>query len=330
MDKLEVPKAVRAIAERGRIDAGDVLELRRRFYDDGAVVPAEADHLFWLNDVCAEACPEWPVFYVEALTDFFVHQRRPRGYIDVEGAEEIAARILKDGRVRSATELELLASIIEKAREVPEKLILFVIGEVRISVLEGEGPIRGGQKLEPGIIADAEVDLLRRVIYGMGSEGNIKVTRLEAELLFDLNDSIVGAESHAAWAELFVNAIANYVMAAQLWAPPAADEVARQESWLEKREGALGFMQRLASSGIGGALDALKSDAEREAAMRRAAREEQIADAALLTEEEAEWLAHRIGRDGTIHDNERAVLRRLGEAASALHPAIRTLVEKSA
>jgi hypothetical protein len=330
MDRLEVPKTIRAIAEKGHIDADDVLGLRRRFYDDGAVRSAEADHLFWLNDACAAACPQWHGFYVEALTDFFVNQRRPRGYIDEEGAEDIAARILNDGRVRSASEMELLVSIIEKARSVPEKLIVFVIGEVRVSVLEGEGPIRGGLRLEPGVIADAEVDVLRRVIYGMASEGNVKVTRLEAELLFDLNDSIVGAENHAGWAELFVDAIANYVMAAELWAPRPAEDVARHEAWLEQREGALGFMRRLARSGIGGALDALKCDADGEAAMRRAAREEEIAGAAMITAEEAEWLARRIGRDGTIHDNERAVLRRLSARAGELHPAIRELVEKVA
>jgi hypothetical protein len=197
-------------------------------------------------------------------------------------------------------------------------------------VLEGDGPVRQGRKLEPGIIAEAEVDLLRRLVYGQGSHGNIKITRLEAELMFDLNDAIAGAENHAEWAELFVATIANYVMAAELWSPSPREEVERREAWIEKREGALGFMRRLAESGIGGALDALKHDAETDAVMRRRAREQAIADAEGITAEEAEWLAGRIGRDGVMHANERALLLRLRDQAPDLHPAIRTLIEKAA
>lgn len=330
MDKLEVPKNIRAIAEKGQIGADDVQELRRRIYPDGVVSSAEADNLLWLNDACANACPEWNALFVEALTDFYVNQRRPRGYIDEEGAEEIAHRLLKDGRINSANELELLVSIIDRATSVPEKLVLFVMAEVRISVLEGEGPVRNGRKLEPGTIAEAEIDLLRRLVYSTASDGNIKITRLEAELLFDLNDAIVTAENHADWADLFVNAIANYVMAAELWAPRPHEEVVRQEAWLEQRDGALSFMRKLADSGIKGALEALKHDADSDAAMRRAARAEAIAEAEELTEEEAKWLTGRIARDGAIHDNERAILERLRARADDLHPAIRELIEKAA
>lgn len=330
MDKFELPPVVQAIGEKGRIDADDVATLRRTVYADGVVSTAEAQGVFWLNDACDTQVPEWGAFFVESLSDFYVNQRTPRGYVDEDNADEIAHRILQDGRIRSASELELLANIVEKARSVPEKLILFALGEVRLSVLEGDGPIRRGLRLEPGVIAEAEVDLLRRLLYGAASDGNVKVTRLEAELLFDLNDAITGAESHQAWADLFVHAIANYVMAAQLWSPAPREEVMRRESWLEQRDGTLGFMRRMAEGGIGGALEALKADAEKDAAARRDKREKAIADAETVTADEAEWLAARIGRDGAIDDNERALLRRLRDEAPRIHPALRALIERAA
>ncbi len=166
--------------------------------------------------------------------------------------------------------------IIDMATSVPEKLVLFVMAEMRIGVLEGEGPVRNGRRLEPGTIAEAEIDLLRRLVYSTASDGNIKITRLEAELLFDLNDVIVAAENHADWADLFVNAITNYVMAARLWAPRPHEEVVRQEVWLEQCDGALDFMRKLADSGIQGALEALRHDADSDAAMRRAARADDL------------------------------------------------------
>ncbi len=70
MDKPEAPKNIHAIAETGQIGADDVMELRRRIYANGVVSSAEADNPLWLNDACANACPQWNALFVEALTDF--------------------------------------------------------------------------------------------------------------------------------------------------------------------------------------------------------------------------------------------------------------------
>jgi hypothetical protein len=45
---------------------------------------------------------------------------------------------------------------------------------------------------------------------------------------------------------------------------------------------------------------------------------------------EARWLAERIMRDRLIRDNERALLAFIGQAATALHPDFKALLEKVA
>ena len=61
------------------ISADDVLALRREVWPDGAVSDAEASALFALNRAARDPGPEWTAFFVEAMTEYVVNQRAPRG-----------------------------------------------------------------------------------------------------------------------------------------------------------------------------------------------------------------------------------------------------------
>lgn len=61
-------------AAKNRITADDVLLLRGQVFRDVVVTPEEAESLFALDAAANEKCPEWPVFFVEAITDYIVHQ----------------------------------------------------------------------------------------------------------------------------------------------------------------------------------------------------------------------------------------------------------------
>jgi hypothetical protein len=50
----------------------------------------------------------------------------------------------------------------------------------------------------------------------------------------------------------------------------------------------------------------------------------------MVGEDEAGWLAARIGRDGKLHENEKALLRFIRDEASDIHPALAPLIEKAA
>ncbi|VAW13728.1 hypothetical protein MNBD_ALPHA09-1395 [hydrothermal vent metagenome] len=329
MYELRLPAELQEIAEKGYVAAEDVLKLRRHIYADGIVSPHDANAIFWLNESCPNGDPEWADFFVEALTDHMVEQQNPPGYLDEGNADFLARRILRDGKVSSLTELALLVSIIEKATFVPESLVLMVMDEVKRAVLEGEGLLRGGKKLTRGAIVAAEVDLLKRVIYGLASDDNVFISRAEAELLFDLNDAIVGSESHSEWSRLFVCAIANHVMSARTWQAPTSETAERREVFLDERDGVIGFLGRLAASRLSDTLIALKSSADNAAARQReiAAR---LAGAEMISHTEAEWLNDRIGRDGVLHANEKALLQFLKAEAPVIHPSLKVLVASAA
>ena len=179
---LKMPEALQRMAGVGRISAEDVLTLRRKVFTDGVVQPREAEWLFALNDTCHDNAPEWPAFFVEALVDYTVHQAEPHGYVSPENGQWLVDRISRSGVVKTRTELELLLKVLEQSRQSPDSLVGFALSQVKVAVVEGSGPVRSGASLQPGRIGKAEVELLRRILYAAGGDGNIAVTRTEADI----------------------------------------------------------------------------------------------------------------------------------------------------
>jgi hypothetical protein len=208
-------KEVQAILARGKITADDVLELRHRVFWKGVVTSLDAEMVFVLNDRLGEnSDAAWQLFFVEALVDYIVMQAQPAGYVSQENADWLIARISRSGHVDTACELELLVKALERAKLSPVKLVKFALEQVKVGVLEGDGFIGHNRKLEPGVMGDAEVEFVRRILYAFGGDGNIAVTQQEAEILFDINDATSEVDNHPAWSDLFVKALANFLMAA--------------------------------------------------------------------------------------------------------------------
>lgn len=334
MYELRLPTELQSLADKGTIDADDVTRLRRDVYPGGVSSPHEANAMFWLNECCADAGPEWSAYFVEAIADHIVNRQNPVGLVDDGNAAFLIRRIMSETRVVGVTEMELLVKIIETSEFVPETLRLLLLNEIKASVLEGAGPLRSGKPLTKGAIIATEVDLVKRSINGLASNSNVHITRNEAEVLFDLNEAIVGSEGHSEWTKLFVCAIANHVMSARTWEVSSQDVVAAEEgsdegAALEDRDDVLGFMSRVAVSRLSDTLTALKTSAENAAAKQREM-EARLAGAEMISHSEAEWLNQRIGRDGVMHDNEKALLNFIAQEAPEVHPSLKVLVASAA
>lgn len=311
-----------AIRDAGSVSAKDVRALRRAFFEDGRIADAEAADLFDIDRrVCeAENDDGWPALFVEALTDYVVHQAEPAGYVTRENADWLMAQIGADGRVTTATELDLLIKILETARWVPTVLTAYALDAVRRRVLES------GDAESPQISAD-DVDLLRRILFAAGGDGNIAITRSEAEVLFALNDATVTAKNDPAWADLFVKAVANAIMATSGYRPPSRAEALRREAWLRERSGAADFLVCMVSGGFKAIWDAYtEPSAEERALARLEAQKRQMLVDEEVDDIEAAWLAERIAQDGAVDDNERALLRFIREESPKLHPSLQTLL----
>lgn len=286
-----------------RISAEELLRWRRDVWGDGEVTLAEADQLFDLNARADGQDREWADFFVEALTDFLIRGGRPRGYLTDEQADWLTGRIAANGRVESATELRLLDHLFERAESVPLKLKAFALDSIGQAVASGTGPTRDGD-LDPGAINDAEVKLLRRFVFAPAGDGPAHVTRPEAELLWRLKDGSVGQPNSSEWKTLWVQALANHLLAAPHDNVADRDAALRQEAFLASPSSGLeGFLRRMATSrpDFAGAIRAVSRDGS-----NYGGRLESPDNG--LDAEERQWTEGKVCEDGEVDEFEQALL----------------------
>ncbi len=318
------------IARSGHVSDADVLAMRQAFYGDGRIDLREAEKLLLIAQRCSGQSDAWPSLFVEALTDYLVNQAEPFGYICEHQTEWLITHMLRDGRIASHTELELLIKLLETAVEAPRSLVMFTLNAIKTAVLEGDSALLGDAKLTPGVIGEAEVDLIRRVLYAAGGASNVWISRDEAEVLFDLNDASAGQDNHWSWSDLFAKAIVNHVMAANNYQPISRAEALRMHNALQEPSGGMAsFMSKMFSGEITGAIRQYNAfHADDWQARKLDEMETNIAEAEVVTGAEAAWLADRIGRNGQLDDTETAVLRLIRDECPDIQAGLAPLLEQ--
>jgi hypothetical protein len=313
--------SVADIRARGTITEADVANFRRAFYADGVIDETEAQALCDLHHMPGEKVATWTDCYVEMLTDYLVQQAKPEGYLTLAQAEWLVGQIAPQGAIESRAELELLINVLDKARWSPQSLVAFTLDQIRHAVVENAGPLRVGRSLAAGTIDETEVELIKRVLYAYGGDGNIAITRPEAELLFEIDTATQTGVNAESWPDLFVKAIANCVMSSSGYGPPSREQALAREAWLQRRGEAT-------LSGIFAAYRAQSPEQRAIASLERQKTE-------IVTEEEvsvahAQWLAERIGRDGNISKNEQALIDLLVAESPELAPEFEILANRIA
>ncbi len=321
-----------AICARGSLSSADVAAIRRGYYQDGVVAEGEADALFAIEQSCRMQPPEWGPLFVEAITDYLVHQLKPEGYLTAENASWLTERICLDGKVQTLNEFNLLVKVLEEARWAPSSLSQLALTQVRDAIVEAAGPLRQtARKPGAGVATADDVATLRRILYASAGEGNIAVTRAEAEVLLDIGDAVDESLSDPSWADLFAKALANYLMAAAGYTAPSREETLRQEAWQSAEPDFGGFLGDMVHSGLGGIWASYQTPDVEDLAL---AKVEQQRRALLVSEEitapEASWLADRIGRDGRISQAEHALLGFIKANSSNIDPALQPLLARYA
>lgn len=323
----------------GVISEQDVLHFRREVFQDGVVSQQEADAVFAMNDAIDKKCPAWNEFFIEVMTDFTVMQAEPRGYVSNDNAKWLVNRISHDGIVDSASELELLVRVISRAVDCPAALVQFALAQVAYAVVEGEGPLARSLQLTRGVIGEAEVELLRTILYAGAGCNGISISRQEAEILFDLNERTDAEKNHSDWQHLFVHATANYLMAVSGYKAPSRTEALARQEWLEDTEvdtrGLLGDVySEMKNAFSEGFFDDIFTDAHVQ--MQKAWRERnervegEMRRAEAIDSDEAAWLVERIRRDGNMNSNEIALLNFLKKESPSLAPRMQGLLEEVA
>lgn len=329
---------VEDICANGRIGAEDVLRLRREVFPDGVVCEAEAAYVFRLDHACRDKDPAWTRFYVDALTDYFVWQSTPRGYVSVAQANHLMAEISHDGRIDAMSELELLLNVVHWCIQCPESLALLALAAVKDSVLNPATAAYGSNRA-PATVSPADVALIRRVIYAQGSPGGYTVTRHEAGLLVDIDRATHGQENAENWPDLFAKGVANALMFPR-GAPivPDAQEAQRRELWLEDRRGVGRLLVEAGRALVRGdipvgeayrAVDPFGAEASRAARERDSARVAEALHREAIDAAEARWLVGRLADYPVLSEGAVRLLRFIKENSPSIDPALDPLFARA-
>jgi hypothetical protein len=333
MSELELAGPLACLAKQGCITADDVRRLRMHIFKDGIVSRDEAEQLFALHAENPDQCPEWQSFFIEAIVGHVVYQERPAGYLAEDTATWLIRAVSRGAVVGSATEMELVVAALEQAKASPVKLSAFALEQVAFAVIEGNGPVAQTHSTVHGIVQKNEVDLLRRILYAFGGDGNIAITRAEADALFRINDGTCEEMNHPSWNELFVKAIANFVLAASGYEVPTRAEALRRDAFFENADADIGgFFVRMVSGGVAGILEAYErpgDQLELEFGELNRVKALRTRRASAVRGGEARWLTERIMNDRLIRENERALLSFIRQAATAIHPDLQPLLQKA-
>lgn len=279
------------IAADGRVDADEVLEIRRTVFPDGVVDRAEAGALFTLAARVANDSPLWTEAFVEALCD---HVCGPDAIVDDADGHWFVYQAGKAGALAAP----LLVRVMKRADSVPA--VVSAAARAAVQTAIGNGPVTA-----------QHVEDVRTCLYAVGGGGAGHVNEIEARWLFEIDAAVDGADNDPAWGDLFVKALLNHVMGHR---PSAlldrASQVARRQ-WLETpHDGTLGnFLARAMSGGPKGWLAHVRAPGEVAAfEAHYAARNAEAEEDARLTLAEVTSLVALVRADGKRTANEERLL----------------------
>jgi hypothetical protein len=306
----ELTELLARLMQAGTVTNGDVMMLRDAVWTDESIPEPVVDALFTLNDTLTSHSTVWTDFFIEAIEYYLVDQCVPQGFVDETCADWLQARVDKNGKVASLTELELLVSIIERAESAPEDLRQYTIAQIENVIVSGEGPTRTDGIIRPNCIDAVEVELLRRLIFAGGGEGAIIVDSREADLLFRIKDTTLHGDNATSWLRLFVQGVGNHLMAHSDYRPLSRDEALNLQDFMDNDAPSLGrFFKRMMPSdkiGYGTITEVFKTlfpKPEDRFAKRLA-----LDNSHLITPEEAGWLKTHITADEEVDAYEKALL----------------------
>lgn len=300
---------------RGSIKDSDVARLVRAFADDPHITEGEAEALLRLNKTCPVQSPSWSGFLADAVADYILNQSGHEGYITAEKSRWLTSKLSQGGWIANRAELDLVVTILGKARWFPLSLATFVLEQIAGAVIHGFGPLRGAQSGSqvPGSIGEGEVALLRYILNAFGGDSTLPLTQAEVEILMIVNRAVSArGNPPAAWSDLFAKAIANVILAEHGFAVPPRSVALRPWS---PHEAGLPIDQLVAQS-LGNLRHSYHRLSSEERALARLERQRiEIVTGESVSATDGGWLTARLALSARPSAVEAAVLAHLAREA---------------
>ena len=205
---------VDGLLAKSEISALDVVRLRDALTHEGPVSEAEARALLTIELSPVAKALTWKALFLDAMTAFAIHDSPPDGYLTADKADWLLRIAAPQGRILSGNIFELLTTILAAARWAPQRLVSALLDEVYCAVASGDGPLREGVTVAPGVITERDTEVVRRILYSAGKSDVRSITRGEAAGLIAVDTACAGSTVHPAWVDLFCKAMFDAAMVA--------------------------------------------------------------------------------------------------------------------
>lgn len=325
MFSVYLPSALAAIASSRRIRLDDLAVIDETIHADTAMMNDEIEWLSYLDRSCVVKDLCWHRFYVETTVDYVLRLVDEPGTVESERLSWLQECLSEDGMVQTAAGLEILIRLIVEARQVPEWLAPWVLNQVRAGIVFGFGPVGAGYMRPGAVVLAGDVAIIRRVLAGSRALAQKPLTRMEMDILFDINEQSDQGGNDPAWSDLFVKAAANFLVAGRGHRVPERAVALAPAEWLANPVSGTASIFRRLSVGL------LPHSLEE---FWRGYRLEPIGAAERAVpaiDGEIHWMIERMtGRGASLHENEKALLAFLSQETPDLHPSLAMLASSAA
>jgi len=330
MTEIYTSERFMQVGENGFVTAGDVQFLRNDVYKDNVIKQTELNSLLSLAERAPEGAPEWYDFFGEVSADYYMREEISHDYITQRTFEDLQIQVTRYSKTVTPVVLSMLIKIMDRATATPPTMSTFVQDQIKNIIQERPG--------EP-VINEGDVTNVRNLLFAIGGDGNVAVTKQEASLLFDLNDITLCSKNHASWSELFIKGITNHLMAHIGYVAPSREAALAQWNWVKDQDiNVAGFFKKMISGGLSSLgkvytaapQDKTKTTNQSTFDQILAERQARAQVAEKITDDEAAWLTERLGRDGIYDDNERALISFMRELEAELPPVLQEFLTKAA
>ncbi len=215
MSELRLSYPACVLMEKSRITAADVNLLKTRIFADGLNRRDDVAMLLAIQHSLAEKCVEWNHFFVEILSDHVVDRLSPFGTMTEAKADWLRRTVSRGGIVASRNEFDVLVRIIERTGCASPSVAAFALEQVRMAVVDGEGPLATRRKGLWAMLGMDHLGVLNRILAALGSRDPFSIA--DAEALFDPTQNLVPDRSATPWGQ-FVSTLVRPVPAERLTA----------------------------------------------------------------------------------------------------------------
>ncbi|MGD9783971.1 MAG: hypothetical protein AB7E80_13500 [Hyphomicrobiaceae bacterium] len=328
---------VEEMTAHGAIDSTDVFKLRSLLETEGAISAEDADALFAIEATDRAEDRSWVDFFVATIADLIVTQTAPVGYLDEGKARWLTDRIALEGRLESRPRLELLITVIARARYAPPYLSALALDQVRLALADGCGPLGAACHEADSVgnigrgIDTFDVELIRRILYAFGGDEALPITAAEAEVLLAIDEvaSAKASDARSEWADLFAKITANLILAASGHLVPTRERaLARDLPAVGGVDVSRTPLELLNAIRVLAAYRGLSVEARaiHDLEMERI----ELVVGASLAPPDADWLAARLTSNARTGMSEQAIMACVAAAEQQLHPALRDAVDRIA